>query len=101
MAMGATNLKPARRRWRRWIALLAMLGAGAWFARYAWLRMTLRPTPRSDYWNEQIARLDPPGPDALSEADMRQVLASRPWETDGTISQTNRNEILQVLQGGA
>jgi len=54
------------RRWRRRRDLLmAFLALAAWFVHFAYLRITLRPTPRPEYWAAQIAALDPPPPGAI------------------------------------
>ena len=42
-------------------ALTVVLALGGWFGRFAYLRIALRPTPRPEYWEAQLAALDPPG----------------------------------------
>lgn len=73
-AESSSPRSPARRRRRRRIVLLALLLFGVWLTRWVYLRLTLRPTPRPEYWTEQIERLDPPPPGAHSfETAMRNI----------------------------
>ena len=69
-----------RRRWRkRWIILLAaVLLLAGWFGRFAHLRMTLRPTPRTAYWQAQLEALDPPGPGAIRWAEVSKLVMNCP-----------------------
>jgi hypothetical protein len=60
--------------------LAGTLLLAAWFARFAYLRITLHPTPRPGYWEAQLAALDPPPPGALSFEAVRSLLTVRPWE---------------------
>lgn len=75
----------ARRRGRRWLLFLVILSLAAWFAHFAYLRITLKPTPRPDYWEERIAAIDPPGEGAISAVEAYRVLMNRPWENDPEI----------------
>lgn len=59
------------------IVILALI---CWFGRFAYLRMTLQPTPRPEYWEAKLAELDPPPPGAISAATAKKILTSRPWE---------------------
>ena len=75
------NLKPhTRRRYifrvAQWVAFTA---CAIGFARFAHLRITLRPTPRPEYWAAQIAALDPPGPDALTATEATKILVDDSW----------------------
>lgn len=76
----AMQLRERARRWRRWVALAGVLLLAAWFARFAYLRITLRPALRPEYWEAQLAALDPPPPGALSFEAVRSLLTSRAWE---------------------
>lgn len=69
-----------RRRWRkRWLVFLVIvLVLGGWFGRFAYLRMTLRPTPRPEYWQAKLEALDPPGPGAVKWADVSKLLMNCP-----------------------
>ena len=71
---------PPVRRKRRVVAILLLLVLGGWFARFAYLRITLEPTPRPEYWAEKIAALDPPPAGALPENAILSLLADRPFE---------------------
>jgi hypothetical protein len=78
--------QPARRsRRRRWIALGCMLALGLCFGRFAYLRITLRPTPRPAYWEAKLAALDPPPPGAISTDKALLLIAPLPWENDPAI----------------
>jgi hypothetical protein len=50
-----------------------------WFGRFAYLRIALRPTPRTDYWIAQLEALDPAPPGALSTARATALLRNHPW----------------------
>jgi hypothetical protein len=67
---------------RRFWAPVAFLLIATWFIRFAHLRITVRPTPRPDYWALRIAAIDPPGEGALPAKEACAILAERPWETD-------------------
>jgi len=69
-----------QRRWRRFVPLVILLVMGGWFARFAYLRISLEPTPRPEYWAEKIAALDPPPADCLSAKEILELLADRPFE---------------------
>lgn len=76
------TLKPHTPRQRiswyaKWIVVIACV---IWFTRFAYLRITLRPTPRPEYWEGQIAALDPPGPNALSVTEARRVFSNSGWQ---------------------
>ena len=66
-----------RRRWRNWLvlAVAAMVLVG-WLARSGYLRVTLRPTPRPEYWLEQLRELDPPGPGSITWAEAKALLGA-------------------------
>jgi hypothetical protein len=75
-----------RRRRRRRDYLVVLLGLAGWFGHYAYLRITLRPTPRPEYWAAQIAALAPPPPGAISTEKAAAILSDRPWETDPALN---------------
>ncbi len=75
-----------RRRIRRWIVLAALLLCAGWLSRYAYLRMTLRPTPRPAYWEAKLAELDPPPPGAITEGQLAALLASGVFQSDPIIA---------------
>ena len=52
------TVSPRGVRWRRWavVGVVALVLCG-WFARFAYLRITLRPTPRPEYWEAELAAL--------------------------------------------
>jgi len=70
--------KHARRRRRRVIVWVALCALGAWLARFAYLRVTLRPNPRPEYWARRIAALDPPPERALSPGEADAILLGYP-----------------------
>jgi len=72
--------RPLKRR-RRWICLALAIALAAWFSHFAYLRITRRPTPRPEYWQAQIAQLDPPGEGAISAAEAYKFLYDRPTAT--------------------
>ncbi|GMU24447.1 MAG: hypothetical protein AMXMBFR13_45210 [Phycisphaerae bacterium] len=84
---------------RRWVIASCTLFLLAWTARFAWLRITVRPTPRPDYWEAKLAALDPPPPGALSFAQIEPLLTSRPWETGAILSALADFEVGSLLQG--
>lgn len=89
-----------RRRWRRWVVLVVVLALVGWFARFAYLRITLRPTPRPVYWEAQLAALDPPPPGAISADAAERVLVNRPWEGDPVITRAfAQRDVTRVLRG--
>jgi hypothetical protein len=70
---------------RKWAMLLILLVAGGgWFGHFAYLRITLRPEPRTEYWEAKIAGLDPPPPGAISSSEAYDLLTKRPFETEFT-----------------
>lgn len=84
--------------WQRFsrIAKWTLLIAGTvWFARFAYLRITLRPTPRPEFWAAKIAELDPPGPDAISVADAEKILEDRSWEAFKNVGWNQQPQSIQ------
>lgn len=71
---------PRKRRTRLWITLIFITLTFAWFARFAYLRITLRPTPRPEYWQQKIADLCPSTPGALTAQVAADIFKNRPWE---------------------
>jgi len=69
------------------------------FARFAYLRIALHPTPRSDYWQAQIDALDPPGPGAFKHSDAAPILASRQWEALAATPSGGIYEPYDLLRG--
>ncbi|MCH7814296.1 MAG: hypothetical protein IID40_09780, partial [Planctomycetes bacterium] len=92
---------PRRRwhRWRRWCLIAAALLVGVWFARFAYLRLTRRPTPRPEYWIAKIAELDPPPVGAVSAAEAQRILIAAPWITDAASKARFDFNVLDVLAG--
>ncbi len=76
-------------------ALLLVLGIA--FARFAWLRITLEPTPRPEYWQAQIVALDPPPEGALTKDEAARLIADRPWESSPEVGP----ELTAALDTGA
>lgn len=72
------GVKRGRRGRRRLILVVVVLVLVGWFGRFAYLRITMRPTPRPEYWEAQLAALDPPGPGAISAAEARRILRNYP-----------------------
>ena len=71
-----TSPRPKR---RRWLVLLAItLVLCGWFCHFAYLRITLRPTPRNEYWMAQLSALDPPRIGAISADQAGKILAACP-----------------------
>ncbi len=58
------------------------------FAHFAYLRITIRPTPRPEHWAARIAALDPPPPAALSAEEVYALLSNRPWEQDAELAKS-------------
>lgn len=77
---GAAMSDGRRGRWRkRWLVFLVIvLVLGGWFGRFAYLRMTLRPTPRPEYWQAKLEALDSPGPGAAKWAEVSKLLMNCP-----------------------
>ncbi len=74
-----------RRRWRLLVTLVVLFALLGWFAHFAYLRITRRPTPRPDYWAAQILALDPPPRGAISSEKAAAILSNRPWKTDPAV----------------
>ena len=70
---------PRRKRRVRCIVLLLVLAFAAWFARFAYLRITVRPAPRPEYWEAQIEALDPPPAGGLTVEQAAEILSDHPW----------------------
>lgn len=86
----------SRRRWiRRGIGVAALI----LLARFAYLRIALHPTPRSDYWQAQIDALDPPGPGALKYSVAVAILTTQPWEPPPTNTSTQIYSSDELLCG--
>lgn len=87
-AVQANHSKAVSRRRRRWpwVLLALLVVGGVWFGRFAYLRVTLRPAPRIEYWNAELARLFPAPPDALPMSQIDAALTSRPFELDPQIT---------------
>jgi hypothetical protein len=66
------------------------LGAAIWFGRFTYLRITLRPTPRPEYWRAQLEALDPLPPGALSAGEGFGLLTNPPWVTADAIEPADR-----------
>lgn len=65
---------PSRlRRWLRRGRRLALLLLAAWLGRWVYLHLTLKPTPRPEYWAAQIAALDPPPKGAVDLDRLREL----------------------------
>jgi len=94
-----TSSRPRRRRWLRVCLLVVVLLAVAAFARFAWLRITLVPTPRPEYWEKQIAALDPPPPGALSADEARKLLGDRSWEKHPALTSLTKFDVDNLLGG--
>jgi hypothetical protein len=84
-----------RRQLRRWTVLILVLALCGWAARFAYLRLALRPTPRWGYWEAQLAELDPPPPGALSPREAEAVLVNTPWYVIPNCPQ----DVLGLLRG--
>lgn len=67
----------------KWVVVIAGV---VWFARFAYFRITLRPTPRPEYWAGQIAALDPPGPEALTATEAEKILSDESWNLPASSS---------------
>lgn len=79
-----------------WLLLAA---AAAWFGRFAYLRITLRPTPRPEYWAAQLEALDPPPPGALTLNEVIPILTNRPWENQPAIYESFKWDIFDICYG--
>lgn len=93
------SIRPRRRRWLRGAVWAAVVLAVAAFARFAYLRITREPTPRPDYWQAEMAKLDPPPPGALSDDEARDLLTDRPWETHPALTSFNKFDVGNLLAG--
>lgn len=79
---------PARR-WLRRGRRLASLLMAAWLGRWVYLHLTLKPTPRPEYWAAQIAALDPPPKGAVDLKRLRELAdAFAEFDADPTLPQT-------------
>src|SRR5689334_22043723 len=72
----ANAKKPPRKRRRLWISLLVVLVLSVWLGRAAYLRVTLKPTPRPEFWEGELLSDSIPPP-ARSVLD---ALSNRPFE---------------------
>ncbi|MCK4658228.1 MAG: hypothetical protein KAV82_01785 [Phycisphaerae bacterium] len=79
--------------------LIVLVVLGGWFAHFAYLRITLRPTPRVEYWEAQIVALDPPPPGAISSQKANDILLDRPWESDPELTEALQNNGAEILRG--
>lgn len=75
-------------RYRRYLKLTIAAALLLWFARFAYLRMTLQPTPRPAYWAAKLAALDPPPPHATPVETITKLLEDRPFELPASIEET-------------
>jgi len=66
---------PRGSRIRRWVTFAVVAVVVLWIFRFVWLRLTLRPTPRPEYWAAKIAELDPPPPGAMSSDEANRILS--------------------------
>lgn len=71
-----TSVRPPRRRRRIWIVLLLGLAGAAWLGRFTYLRITLKPTPRTEYWSAQLASLDPAPAGGLTQLQIEDLLTA-------------------------
>ncbi len=82
--------QPRRRRLRWIVVLIAFLPLVAWFSRFAYLRITRRPTPRPEYWAARLAELDllpatiPPVPEDAGASLLQQWVNLFPTQTAPT-----------------
>ncbi len=81
------------------MAVAALIGATAWFGHFAYLRFTLKPTPRPGYWQEQLASLRRPLPHALDPEEAATVLANLPWNDDPEFKAACPNGVGQICRG--
>jgi len=88
-----------RRRWRRWILPAVALVLCVWFARFCYLRIARRPTPRPEYWEARLAELDPPPPGAISAQKAFNLLTSRPWENVPAVGNVSTDNLYRILRG--
>ncbi|HOW71834.1 MAG TPA: hypothetical protein PKY77_14635 [Phycisphaerae bacterium] len=74
----AVSISPpgGRRRWNA--TLLLLLISGPWLAWSAYQRITLRPTPRTEYWLAQLKAVEPLGPQAISSDQAGRLLGACP-----------------------
>jgi len=87
MAQNAT-MPHTPRRYRRLAKQAIAAALLLWFARFAYLRITLKPTPRPEYWAAKIAALDPPPPNATPVETITKLLEVRPFELPTSIEET-------------
>lgn len=90
----AQYLHTPRRRYSKFAKWVLLITGVVWFARFAYLRIALRPTPRPEYWAAQIAALDPPGSEAVTPTEAAKVLRNQSWR-----QVTNRYEPWNLLLG--
>jgi hypothetical protein len=90
---------PRRRRRRWWVALACVLVFGAGLGRFVYLHLTLRPTPRPEYWEAQLAALDPLPPGSVPAAEITNLIAKPAWVTDPAITSLPSFYPQQALQG--
>ena len=88
-----------RRRKRLW-AVVGVCAVGlAGFGWYAYPRLTLRPTPRPDYWREQAAKLRPLPANALSITEAHAILNNMPFTIDPLVATAFVHDVMDVARG--
>ncbi len=55
------------------------LCVATWLGRFVYLRLTLKPTPRLEYWQAQIEGIDPPGNNAADTEAVYKLLNESVW----------------------
>ncbi|MFH1418644.1 MAG: hypothetical protein ABII12_10225 [Planctomycetota bacterium] len=96
------DTKPAgRRRFLRprWVVLTIVLICVLCLLRFAYLRLTLVPTPRREYWENRIAALDPPGEGALAPSEVWDLLSNPPWEGNAAVKASEEAFDREFLAG--
>lgn len=94
-----TPPSPRRRLRKRWIILALGVALCAWFGRFAYLRITLRPTPRPAYWEAKLAALDPPPPGAVPAREAIALISAPPWLGHPALTAVPDNRVSDLLRG--
>lgn len=84
---------------RYWIAVGVLVMLAGWFAHFAYLRIARRPTPQPEYWETQLAALDPPPPGAIPWPKTLGLISARPWAIDPAIMALKDFDVSNLLAG--
>jgi hypothetical protein len=72
-------VKRLKRHWLAAVTGLVLLAAIAWIGWGIYLRLTLKPTPRNEYWISRINEIAPRPASPVSHAEAVNILSSQTW----------------------